>query len=187
MPRRPRLSLAVPVACAVIALQLGILLGMTCSPAVAQVSPPETAETGGNSLDAPSAGLPVGGLPRTGGDLVALHAACRDNPPNDPGEAQRACHGYPAGVLTGVIALSRMTGQPLPFCLPQDITDERILGAIRDFTVLTPGAGDLPAALVILAAASDSFPCRSGAGPTSPPAEDLPYPEPGSVSVPPAR
>lgn len=109
-------------------------------------------------LAAPPPAETPSGVPRTGAELQAILEACAALPSSTRAlpEVARACSGYQAGVITGVLVYARLASHPAPFCFPDGTSDEKIDTALRARVGMTP---EYPASAAVIFAIFDAFPC----------------------------
>lgn len=93
----------------------------------------------------------------TGEDLKSVLESCRSLETRDA-TMTRACTAYQAGVATGVLIYLRMANADAPFCIPEGTSSPEIDRAILAF-VSRDRHGELPAALAVIGALSEYFPC----------------------------
>lgn len=75
------------------------------------------------------------------------------------------CVGYLTGAEDGMTIILAANGLPLAFCKPDDVRREVLLAAFVDYVRADPRKRELPAALVILQAYRQAFPCPTGVPP----------------------
>lgn len=131
------------LACALAAVPLAVA---AAEPAVPAATP--------EALSAEKAAVLI---PRTGKELVEQIRVCRESVSRP--ERLEICHGLQTGIVSGLAVASVITGQRMPFCLPDGIEDRDIDDAVVAFVEGRTDAASWGSTFTVIAALVDRYPC----------------------------
>ncbi len=102
-------------------------------------------------------------IPQKAGDLLELHKACQEMPPDQrvKPEMVRNCMGFTGGVVSGALVYAGALGLPPLFCPSATTTDSDVQNAIIVWTEESVDRRGLPASVAVMAALAKAYPCAT--------------------------